>query len=235
MIIAALPPQRARQPQPFRRLALALLAAGLVNLALFSVLARLLAASPPSALPAVVEISRAAVPPPPPMPRPIAPATRSRPSAPPSLPQLDLGVAPTARAVVQPLVPITTPLPALAPTSLALPALSEGAAPQAVALPGVVDAEQLDEGVHSLDRHEPEFPNRAQRLGLTDTVTVSFVVHADGSVTDLALVSARHPEYFQEPSFACVRQTHFAPGRKAGQVVDSRCTWTFHYVLPGSR
>jgi TonB family protein len=82
------------------------------------------------------------------------------------------------------------------------------------------------------NRHEPEFPARAQHLGLTDTVTVSFVVHADGSVSDISLVEARHPDYFGEPSLACVRSTRFSAGRKDGHAVTTRCLWTFHYVLP---
>jgi TonB family protein len=235
MSLAVLPARR-RQRGP-GRVALALLVAALVNLALFSALARLLAEAPPSALPPVVPISRALPPPPAaPPPRPVAPAAQRRPVAPPAMPRLDLGVVPTAHAIAQAPAPIAIPLPPLAPAAIAPLAGLEGGLPAPVAQPAaLVDADQLDEGVRSFDRREPEFPVRAQRLGLTDTVTVSFIVHADGSVTDLELVSARHPDHFREPSFACVRQTRFVPGRKAGQAVDSRCLWTFHYVLPANR
>ena len=216
-------PRRRRAPL----LAVALLAAVVVNLLLFSALARLLAAPAAPALPPLVELHRE--PPPPPQPDLPAPARPQRPAQPPPLPTLDLGLRPTPDAIVQPPLPLLAPLPELAPQRLGeLAPGPPGGAPAPLAPLAESD---LDEGVHA-DRFLPEYPPRAQRLGLADTVVVRFIVHEDGRVSDLELVSSRHPEHFREPSFAGVMRTRFTPGRKGGRAVSTRVTWTFQYVLP---
>ena len=217
-------PRRRRTPL----LAVALLAAVVVNLLLFSALARLLAAPAAPALPPLVELHREP-PPPPPAPALPAPARPQRAAQPPAMPTLDLGPRPTLDAVVQPLLPVLAPLPELAPQALGEIALGP---PGGVSSPPAPVAEgDLDEGVKA-DRHVPDFPPRAQRLGLSDTVVVRFIVHEDGRVSDLELVSSRHPEYFREPSFAGVMGTRFTAGRKGGRAVSTRVSWTFQYVLP---
>lgn len=224
-----------RQPPLFGRMAVALIIAVVVNLAIFSFIAHLLDQPLPATLPPLVSLNRqdppqTSVPIPSPPPR----ATQAKPPKPPSLPTLDLGAIRTDHAFAQPDHPVIAPLPSLVPNLS--DGVVDGAGPgQALAATGVLDQGQLDEGVQALNRHEPEFPPRAQRLGLTDTATVSFIVHADGTVTDVVLVEARHPEYFSEPSLACVRSTRFAPGRKDGHPVSTKCLWTFHYVLPAQR
>jgi TonB family protein len=214
------------------RVALAVVFAVLVNLVIFSCIARLLDEPAPSPLPTLVELGRAEPPrtlPLPPVPQPhAAPAA---PTIPPRLPTLDLGALASDHPYAQPDQPVFAALPTLAPSLIEGVAVGSGPA-QPLPVGGVLNEGQLDEGVQALNRHEPEFPARAQRLGLTDTVTVSFVVHADGSVSDISLVEARHPEYFGEPSLACVRSTRFSAGRKDGHAVATRCLWTFHYVLP---
>ena len=224
--------------RPRRRLSsllvASLLAAVLVNLLVFAGLARLLGTTAPSALPPVVEVSRQPPPPPPPAAEPAPPSAATptiQPPAPPVLPQLDLGSADTGHGVVQSTDPIIAPLPALVPTGLA--ALPEAAGPAAAPeVPAVLDQDHLDQPVQALDHLDPVYPPQALRLGLADTVTVGFTVHRDGSVSDLALVSARHAELFLEPSLTCVHKARFIPGRWHGQPVDSHCTWTFHYVRP---
>jgi len=214
------------------RMALALVVAVLVNLVIFSCIARLLGESAPSPLPAQVELGRAEPPRALPLP-PVAPphAAPAAPATPPPLPTLDLGALASDPPIAQPDQPVFAALPILAPSLIEGVAVGSGPT-QPLPIGGVLNEGQLDEGVQALNRHDPEFPARAQRLGLTDTVTVSFVVHADGSVSDIALVEARHPESFGEPSLACVRATRFSPGRKDGHAVATRCLWTFHYVLP---
>ena len=217
-------PRRRRAPL----LAVALLAAVVVNLLLFSALARLLAAPAAPALPPLVELHREPPPPPPPPDLP-APARPPGAAPAPAMPTLDLGVRPTPEGIVQPLVPVLVPLPELAPQrlgELALGPLGGVAVPQ-----GPLAESDLDEGVRA-ERYLPEYPPRAQRLGLADTVVVRFTVHEDGRVSDLELVSSRHPEHFREPSFAGVMRTRFTPGRKGGRAVATRVTWTFQYVLP---
>lgn len=227
---------RERRQRPlFGRVAVALIVAVVVNLLIFTFIAHLLDQPLPATLPPLISLSRqdppqTAMPIPSPPPR----ASQAVPPKPPSLPTLDLGALASDHPYTQPDRPVIAPLPTLAPNLS--DAVVEGSGPgQALAATGVLDQGQLDEGVQALNRHEPEFPARAQRLGLTDTATVSFIVHADGSVTDVALVEARHPEYFSEPSLACVRSTRFSPGRKDGHPVSTRCLWTFHYVLPAQR
>jgi protein TonB len=222
--VALRAPRRRRAPL----LAVALLAAVVVNLLLFSALARLLAAPAAPALPPLVELHREP-PPPPPLPDLPAPARPPGAAQPPVMPSLDLGVRPTPDAILQPPLPVLAPLPELAPQRLGGIALEPpGGAP---APQGPVAESDLDEGVHA-ERFLPEFPARAQRLGLSDTVVVRFTVHEDGHVSDLELVSSRHPEHFREPSLAGVMRTRFTPGRKGGRAVSTRVTWTFQYVLP---
>jgi hypothetical protein len=80
-----------RRRAPFARLALALVVAVVVNLAIFSLIARLLAGPAPAVLPALVELGRAE----PPHALPLAPVpvphAAPAPTTPPPLPTLDLG------------------------------------------------------------------------------------------------------------------------------------------------
>jgi TonB family protein len=222
-----------RRPRAlFGRIALALVVAVMVNLAIFSCIARLLAEPAPSPLPKLIELGRVEPPrslPLPPVPQPAA--APAAPTTPPMLPTLDLGAIASDHPFAQPEQPLIGALPTLAPALIEGVAVASGPT-QPPPTGGVLNEGQLDEGVQALNRHDPEFPARAQRLGLTDTVTVSFIVHADGSVSDITLVEARHPESFGEPSLACVRSTRFSAGRKDGHAVATRCLWTFHYVLP---
>jgi protein TonB len=185
---------------------------------------------PPAALlPPLVEVHREQ----PPSEAPSAPPVTPRPvraPTPPAMPTLDLGVRPTLDAIAQPLAPMIAPLPEFAPQQLGeVPGVAPGAP---VPTPALLDEHDLDEGVRVSDRHFPPYPPRAQRLGLTDTVVVRFTVHEDGRVSDLELVTARHPEYFREPSFNGILLSRFVAGRKGGVAVSTRCTYTFQYVLP---
>ncbi len=223
--LALRPARRRRTPL----LAVALLAAVVVNLVLFSALARMLAVSPAVVLPPLVELHREQPPVVPPSAPPVTPRPARAPT-PPAMPTLDLGVRPTLDALAQPLAPVVVPLPDLVPQQLG--EVQAGAPGVLAPTLAPLDEHDLDEGVRASDRHFPAYPPRAQRLGLTDTVVVSFIVHEDGRVSDLELVAARHPEHFREPSFNGVLRSHFVAGRKGGVAVSTRCTWTFQYVLP---
>jgi protein TonB len=126
----------------------------------------------------------------------------------------------TAAATLHPLVPAVTPAPApaaalppIVATSVTVsstPPVSEAHDPNSVA------AVILDR-VYSVD---PEFPEIAREQDLTGFVDLEFMVHADGSVSDVAVLKAQPLGVFETSAVAAVRQWRYRPVERAGVPVD---------------
>jgi TonB family protein len=67
---------------------------------------------------------------------------------------------------------------------------------------------------------QPKYPTELVDSGLSGTASVSFVVKADGSVTDPVLKSADHPAFGTE-AMAVITQWKFEPGTRDGAAVDT--------------
>jgi len=102
----------------------------------------------------------------------------------------------------------STPLTGGAPTST--PPVSEARDPLSVA--AVI-----------LEREywvDPEFPEIAREQDLTGFVDLEFMVHADGSVTDVTVLRAQPVGVFEKPAVAAVRQWRYRPVQRDGIPVD---------------
>ena len=57
----------------------------------------------------------------------------------------------------------------------------------------------------------PEYPRGAERRGIEGTVTVSYSIAADGSVTNAEVVSANPSGVFDRAALAAIESWRFAP------------------------
>jgi protein TonB len=67
---------------------------------------------------------------------------------------------------------------------------------------------------------DPEFPEIAREQDLTGYVDLEFMVHADGSVTDVTVLRARPVGVFEAAAVAAVQQWRYRPVARDGVAVD---------------
>jgi protein TonB len=149
---------------------------------------------------------------------------------------------PVTAAVLVP-VPVPIPLPAPAPAPPPVPAAklspvvaasaatiadasvssAPGGAPSST--PPVSEAKDpLSVAAVILQRVywvDPEFPEIAREQDLTGFVDLEFMVHADGSVTDVTVLRAQPVGVFERSSVAAVRQWRYRPVERDGIAVDA--------------
>ena len=77
----------------------------------------------------------------------------------------------------------------------------------------------------------PEYPDALLKKGIEGSVTLSFTIGANGSVSDPAVVEASQPE-FGEAALAVIRQWRFLPRVKNGQPVRARAEMPFVFSPP---
>lgn len=82
---------------------------------------------------------------------------------------------------------------------------------------------QLDVKPQVKSQAEPAFPIEATRAGIAGSVTLSFVVTAEGEVTNLVAVDSSH-KTFEAPALEAVKRWTFTPGMKNGKPVATRIT-----------
>jgi periplasmic protein TonB len=68
---------------------------------------------------------------------------------------------------------------------------------------------------------DPEFPEIARDQDLTGFVDLEFMVHADGSVSDVTVLRAQPVGVFERTSVAAVRQWRYRPVERDGIAVDA--------------
>jgi TonB family protein len=147
---------------------------------------------------------------------------------------LELNRAPAVSApigadvpTVPALPPATNPGPAptLAPTALAaLPSQQSNPSASTAWVQSVGSTLQDNElpfesALVPISKPTPEYPPRALRTGIEGTVTIEFVVNADGSVRDPRVVRAVPPSVFEEAAKRGVLRWKFQP-----KLVDGRPT-----------
>jgi protein TonB len=67
---------------------------------------------------------------------------------------------------------------------------------------------------------DPEFPEIAREQNLAGFVDLEFMVHADGSVTDVTVLRAQPVGVFEKSAVAAVRQWRYRPVQRDGIPVD---------------
>lgn len=146
-------------------------------------------------------------------------------------------VRPALRLQVQPVAMLPVPVPALIPalklspdvaastptiTAVSVASTPLGGAPTST--PPVSEAKDpLSVAAVILEREywvNPEFPEIARDQDLTGYVDLEFLVHADGSVTDVTVLRAQPLGIFEKAAVAAVRQWRYRPVQRDGIPVD---------------
>ncbi len=81
---------------------------------------------------------------------------------------------------------------------------------------------ELDTPPRPQRQFPPVYPFMARRQGITGTVTVRFLVNAEGKVGNISIVSAKPKEIFDQAVKDCVVKWRFKPGILDGKPV---ATW----------
>jgi protein TonB len=199
-------------------------------------------------LPWVVPVTarRTAGAPPGPLSVAIAPLPAAAPGAPvpvvstPAAPEPG-GVAPAGAAAApatrpptpQPLAEVGEAPPAELPDSTPATELAPAAAPEreparpALELPLPVDPEYLparllDMLPRPVAEVSPRYPEQAATQDLSGVVTLLLYIDELGIVTDVTVLSAEPPGYFEEAAVESFRNALFQPGQRDGRAVKSR-------------
>ncbi len=83
-----------------------------------------------------------------------------------------------------------------------------------------------DEGLMEYIQNNLVYPSRAQRKNIHGRVLVSFVIKADGTVSDINVDRSVHPLLDAEAVKLVKKMPKWIPGEKDGKAVDTK------YVLP---
>lgn len=222
--LAALP----HAPPGERRVQLlALVLAILAHLAVLTVPLPEARPLPKSQLDRDVRVVRRYVPPPPPPPKPRAIASRA------------------ASRKMQRRIPIPDPTPeAPEPIREPLPELPPVlvvdddvelfiGTPEPPTIPGVDEVEGLVPPVLIPEsRVNPKYPEPARRARLQGDVVLDAVIHRDGRVGELRVLSSTAPELgFEDAAIVAVRQWRYEPARLAGRPVAVRFTVFVRFEL----
>ena len=146
------------------------------------------------------------------------------------------GAAPTAASrppTPQPLAEVGEAPPSELPESQTSPELAPAAAPDrepagaALELPLPVDPEYLSARLldvlpRPLAEVAPLYPEQAAGQDLSGVVTLLLYIDELGIVTDITVLSAEPPGYFEESAMASFRDALFQPGQRDGRAVKSR-------------
>jgi protein TonB len=129
----------------------------------------------------------------------------------------EVGEAPPAE------LPDSTPSPELAPAA----APEREPAGPALELPLPVDPEYLparllDVLPRPVAEVSPRYPEQAAGQDLSGVVTLLLYIDELGIVTDVTVLSAEPPGYFEEAAMESFRNALFQPGQRDGRAVKSR-------------
>lgn len=95
----------------------------------------------------------------------------------------------------------------------------------------VFDIEEVDKPPKAVYQIAPVYPLAAKHKGVEGQVVIKFVVQADGSVTDVKVVSARPADLFEQSAINAVRKWRFKPGTRHNQPVATRVEVPLEFKL----
>jgi protein TonB len=78
-------------------------------------------------------------------------------------------------------------------------------------------------------RVDPEYPDGALRKGIEGYVEVSFTITAQGTVTNVAVVTADPVDVFDRAAIEAVRRYRYDPRMVNGQPVESQSHVRLHF------
>ncbi len=138
------------------------------------------------------------------------------------VPSLSTEAIPVIAEAAAPLPVITPSEPEPAPEPQ--PVADTPAPTPALAISSAVDltfyaARDVDVHPRALRNIEPAYPEAAERLRQSGTVRLQLKLEADGSVSDIEVVSADPPELFESSALDAFRDARFAPAQRQGRPV----------------
>ncbi|WP_321494028.1 TonB family protein [uncultured Desulfobacter sp.] len=77
----------------------------------------------------------------------------------------------------------------------------------------------------------PRYPYRAKRMGREGTVKIRFLVDKDGNVSDVKILEANPPGFFEEAVLDAVSAWKYAPGELMGRKVATLVTTSVVFQL----
>lgn len=116
--------------------------------------------------------------------------------------------------------------------SLARGAAGDGAVVDAGVMENVVyEAGDVDEQAEVLKETQPNFPERAKKLGISGYVKVMIVIDVYGDVAQASVMNVDPPGYgFETEALNAVRQWKFSPAHLGGYPVAQKATKEFRFV-----
>lgn len=98
--------------------------------------------------------------------------------------------------------------------------------------PGDFAMSELDEVPRPKRQVAPIYPYNMRAAGLVGRVTIEFIVSSEGRVVAAQVMRSNNP-YFERPALDAVMKWTFAPGKKAGRPVNTRCQIDIPFMLDG--
>ena len=132
------------------------------------------------------------------------------------MPSLDLNIDPRLSSDIH-MVSSATPGPA-----------APGAGPD---FTGIMDLDAVDTIPVPRFKSAPRYPYRAKRMGREGTVKISFVVDKEGQVSNIKIVEATPPGFFEEAVLDAVSTWKYAPGELMGRKVKTLVTTSVVFKL----
>lgn len=80
---------------------------------------------------------------------------------------------------------------------------------------------EVDVPPHVLVNIEPNYPNEADSNGISGRVRLQLKIEADGSVSEVEVITAVPPGLFERVTLDAFRQARFSPAQKQGRAVRS--------------
>jgi TonB family protein len=106
------------------------------------------------------------------------------------------------------------------------------AAPPSTVHGPTFDIGQLDQRPTLTRPIQPTYPYVMSRAGIKGNVTVEFVIDSAGNVAEAHVLSSSHKE-FEATTLAAVTKWKFSPGRKDGQMVNTKASQLIQFNLDG--
>jgi periplasmic protein TonB len=95
----------------------------------------------------------------------------------------------------------------------------------------VMSEDVVDDPPRPTSRTACGFPARARARNVSGAVTLSVLVQADGSLSDVRVLESDPPGIFDDTALSCVRGWRFEPARYEGRPVAVRARQTLRFVL----
>lgn len=95
----------------------------------------------------------------------------------------------------------------------------------------IYEAGDVDIEAKSLKEVQPEYPERAKKLGISGYVKVYLVIDVYGNVAQTQILTVDPPGYgFETVALAAIRQWKFEPAKLGGYPVSQKATKEFKFV-----